>query len=264
MNLIFIGLLLFIIVITPLALGIKKSIEGYTDGFNYCHTDDADYNSPNSCYDISYNDSSGNKTSGKARIYGDYYITYNGYLNEVPDKTLYDPADNKIGYGPKGTNGITLCETGDPNYSNTNVCTVAKYYDLNKNVVTAPMRLSNRVYLDASGFVKQVPYGYIANAAKNGFNAIGYELNPILFIVSFFLTFKYRGKIKIYLKNFWNAELPEADGVFTFLLSRQMRKLDDKLEIYPYKPIKLVSFAFKIQKKQITKQKNGVFLYIYK
>jgi SAM-dependent methyltransferase len=101
-------------------------------------------------------------------------------------------------------------------------------------------------------------------AAKNGFNAIGYELNPILFIVSFFLTFKYRGKIKIYLKNFWNAELPEADGVFTFLLSRQMRKLDDKLEIYPYKPIKLVSFAFKIQKKQITKQKNGVFLYIYK
>ena len=169
MNWVFIGILLFIIVITPLALGIKKSIEGYTDGFNYCHTDDADYNSPNSCYDISYNDISGNKKSGKARIYGDYYISYDGYLKEVPDKTLYVPADNKIGYGPKGTSGITLCERGDPNYGNTAVCKVANYYDLKKNKVTAPMRLSNRVYLDASGFVKQVPYGYIANAEQNGF-----------------------------------------------------------------------------------------------
>ena len=174
MNWIIIALLIFIILITPLAIQIaqmieKPMVEGYRDGFEYCKTEDKDYNSPNSCYDISYNDSSGNKKSGKARIYGDYYISYDGYLKRVPDKTRYVPTDNKIGYGPKGTNGITICESGDPNYSNTKICKVANYYDLNKNKVTVPMKLSNRVYLDVSGFVQQVPYGYIANAEQNGF-----------------------------------------------------------------------------------------------
>jgi len=169
MNWIFIGILLFLIVITPLALGIKKSIEGYTDGYNYCKAEDQDYNNPESCYDISYNDSSGNKKAGKARIYGDYYISHDGYLKEVPDKINYAPTDNNRGYFPKGTNGITLCEANDPKYNDISVCTVANYYDLNGNKVTAPMKLSNKVYLDVSGFVQQVPYGYRSNSARNGY-----------------------------------------------------------------------------------------------
>jgi hypothetical protein len=177
MNWIIILILIFIIVITPLAIEItqiieKPMIEGYTDGFTYCDPEDQDYNSPNSCYDISYNDSSGKKKPGKARIYGNYYISYDGYLKKVPDKTLYIPSDNKIGYGPKGTNGITICETGDPNYNKPSVCTTANYYDSHKNKVTAPVKLSNRVYLDASGFVQQVPYGNKSNAQHNGYNPV--------------------------------------------------------------------------------------------
>ena len=179
MNWIFIGILLLIILITPLAIEIIRIVEGrvvegiivepFFDGYKLCKSEDPEYTNPNSCYDISYNDSSGKKVDGKAWIYGDYYISFDGTLKEVPDRNLYIPADNKIGYGPKGTNGITLCEKDDPEYGNTSVCKIAKYYDNEQKVVTAPMRLSNRVYLDVSGFVQQVPYGYKANAQQNGY-----------------------------------------------------------------------------------------------
>ena len=177
MNWIIIGILLFIIALSPLVIQLVNSletqtIEGYTDGFNYCKQTDQDYNNPNSCYDISYNDSSGNKKAGKARVYGDYYISYDGYLKQVPDKTLYVPSDNKMGYSPKGTNGITICEKDDPNYNKSNVCKTVNYYDNNKTKMTVNAQLSKRVYLDVSGFVQQVPYGSIANDQNNGYNPL--------------------------------------------------------------------------------------------
>ncbi len=103
----------------------------------------------------------------------------------------------------------------------------------------------------------------LISAARNGYKAIGYELNPILFVISIIRTLPYRKNIKIYCRNFWNIELPQADAIYTFLLKRQMERLDSKLEKYSFRPVKLVSFAFKIPNKKISKQKNGVFLYEY-
>lgn len=182
MNWIIIGILIFIILITPLAIEMTKigdvrtvegrTVEGYTSGYKLCQIGDQDYNNPNSCYDVSYNDSSGNKKAGKANIYGNYYISFDGTLKEVPDKKIYKPSDNKIGYGPIGTNGITICETEDPNYTNSNICKKVNFYDLQKKKMTENVKLSNRVYLDVSGFVQQVPYGNKANAQNNGYNPI--------------------------------------------------------------------------------------------
>ena len=101
-------------------------------------------------------------------------------------------------------------------------------------------------------------------AAKKGYNVIGYELNPILYFFSIIRTFKYRDKVRIHCNNFWQIDWPEADGMFTFLLPRQMTKLDNRLNKYEHRPIKLASFAFKIPGKKINKQKNGIFLYEYK
>ena len=170
-----IGILILFIIITSLGIWFinnQSMIEGYTNGFNYCQSKDKDYNNPNSCYDISYNDGSGNKITGKAHIYGKYYISYDGYLKEVPDKNLYVPADNKIGYGPIGVNGVTICESDDPSYNDQKVCKIVNYYDKNNKPVTNQrLKLSDRVYLDVSGFVQQVPYGYIANKERNGYIA---------------------------------------------------------------------------------------------
>ena len=101
-------------------------------------------------------------------------------------------------------------------------------------------------------------------AAKRGIKSVGYELNPILVIVSILRTRKFRKDIKIVWGNFWAKDWPQADGVFVFLITRYMRKLDKRLIVYKHKPIKLVSFAFKVPGKKVSAAKSGVFLYLYK
>ena len=103
----------------------------------------------------------------------------------------------------------------------------------------------------------------LLEAGKRGIKAIGYELNPFLVIYSKVKTWKYRGEVKIIWGNYWRKDLPEADGIFVFLLDRYMLKLNNKIVQDFKQPIKLVSFAFKIPKKKIIDSKQGLFLYKY-
>lgn len=101
-------------------------------------------------------------------------------------------------------------------------------------------------------------------AAERGMRAVGYELNPLLAGVAWLRTRRYGGRVRIVWGNFWRVEWPPADVVFTFLLPRYMKQLDTALKRYPHKPVKLVSFAFKIPGKTPVGRQQGVFLYGYR
>lgn len=101
-------------------------------------------------------------------------------------------------------------------------------------------------------------------AAQQGIKVTGYELNPLLVIISWLRTRKYRRNVTIIWGDFWRQEWPEADTIFTFLLPRYMKKLDTRIAHYPHKPVKLVSFAFKIPGRKTEAEKRGVFLYHYR
>ena len=101
-------------------------------------------------------------------------------------------------------------------------------------------------------------------AAKKGIKSVGYELNPVLVIISRLRTLKYRSSVRIIWGDFWKKDWPEANAIFTFLLPKYMNKLDTKISGYPHKPTRLVSFAFEIEGKKATTTKNGVFRYDYK
>lgn len=101
-------------------------------------------------------------------------------------------------------------------------------------------------------------------AAKKDIHVIGYELNPILVLVSLYRTRKYRKHVRVIWGNYWNAVLPRTDGIYVFLLGKFMKKLDKKIiQNYPEHTVKLASFTFKIPDKEITKEKDGVYLYTY-
>lgn len=100
--------------------------------------------------------------------------------------------------------------------------------------------------------------------AKKGVRVVGYELNPILYMICKLRLWRYGDKAQVIYGNFWNKDWPQADVVFTFLLDRYMSRLDDRLNSYEHKPVKLISYAFKIPNKKPKKSKNGVFMYIYK
>jgi SAM-dependent methyltransferase len=100
-------------------------------------------------------------------------------------------------------------------------------------------------------------------AAERGLNVVGYELNPILALAARLHTWRYRKQVKIIWGNYWRAGWPEAHGIFVFLLDPYMEKLNKKIIQECSKPVNLVSFAFKIPGRPITKEKDGLYLYRY-
>lgn len=98
-------------------------------------------------------------------------------------------------------------------------------------------------------------------AAKQGLNVIGFELNPLLFIYSWLITRRYKDRVTVRWGNFWQAGLPECDGIYVFLLDRYMAKLHNKITREITKPVKVVSYAFKMPDVKATTEKSGLFLY---
>jgi SAM-dependent methyltransferase len=101
-------------------------------------------------------------------------------------------------------------------------------------------------------------------AAQVGLHAVGYELNPILALLSWLRTRRFGKNVTVVWGDFWRQEWPETDIIFTFLLDRYMERLDKNIIQYKHKPIKLVSFAFRIPNREAATYKRGVYLYEYK
>jgi SAM-dependent methyltransferase len=100
-------------------------------------------------------------------------------------------------------------------------------------------------------------------AARQGITVVGYELNPLLAALAWLRTRRYRHNVTIIWGDFWRKPWPEAEGIFVFLLPKYMKRLDTKVMQYKHKPVKLVSFAFKIPGKTTSAEQKGLFAYDY-
>lgn len=100
-------------------------------------------------------------------------------------------------------------------------------------------------------------------AAKKGIKGIGYELNPLLVWYSQIANWRYRKLITFKCRNYWQVTLPPCDGIYVFLLDKYMPKLDRKITEEITRPVKVISFAFKIPGKKPVKVRKGLFLYAY-
>jgi ribosomal protein L11 methylase PrmA len=139
----------------------------------------------------------------------------------------------------------------------------APYLPTKKPQITTALQLLN---LKAGQTVIDLGSGdgsFLLAAAQLGIKGIGYEINPLLALISRLRTWRYRKLIDIHLANFWHEKLPEADAIFVFLIRRYMTKLDKKLQIELKKPTLVASYTFKIPGRQYIKSKSGVYLYEY-
>lgn len=101
-------------------------------------------------------------------------------------------------------------------------------------------------------------------AAARDIRAVGYELNPLLVLISRWRTRKYKDLVQVVWGNAWRQEWPSARGVFIFGLPKLMPKLHTKIVQDLQKPIKVASFSFAMPDKVHTREKDGVYLYEYK
>ena len=100
-------------------------------------------------------------------------------------------------------------------------------------------------------------------AAKQGWQATGYELNPFLVLVAWLRTRRYGRRVRVVWGSFWRADLSQVDGVFVFLIDHYMTKLDRLLNDGP-KPLRVVSNSFRIPGRSYSQKQGPLFLYIYK
>jgi SAM-dependent methyltransferase len=107
----------------------------------------------------------------------------------------------------------------------------------------------------------------LIEGAKRGWNVVGVEISLMLVIVSWFRTRKYRKQVRIIWGNYFYSKWPPADGIFSFMIQYQMKKLDSAIVRWQQehkKPVRLASFAFQIPDRKPIAERDGVFLYEYK
>ncbi|MDO8591447.1 MAG: methyltransferase domain-containing protein [bacterium] len=101
-------------------------------------------------------------------------------------------------------------------------------------------------------------------AAQRGLRVTGYEINPFLWLYSWLRTRRFGRRVEVRLRSFWRADLGSADGVFVFLITHHMERLDKLLSGRPgKKPLRVVSHAFKISGQKHSKKLGALFLYEY-
>lgn len=100
-------------------------------------------------------------------------------------------------------------------------------------------------------------------AAKQGVIGIGYEINPLLVLISRLVCWRYRRLVTIHLANYWPVTLPPADVIYVFLIQRYMRRLDDKLSRELIGPTRVISLAFKIPGRPIVASTKSAYCYQY-
>mgnify|MGYP003340047596 CR=1 FL=1 len=102
-------------------------------------------------------------------------------------------------------------------------------------------------------------------AAERGYRAVGYELNPILCLVSYLRCWHYRDLVTIRWSDFWLTPLPkDTDAVFVFLSGPYLRRLHNKLTREHSRGLKVVSYGFYIPHAgKPVKSERAVHLYEY-
>jgi hypothetical protein len=104
----------------------------------------------------------------------------------------------------------------------------------------------------------------LREAAKRGARAIGYELNPLLVVLSRWLS---RGNpaVTVYLADFWRVPLPPSTTVvYTFGDSRDIAKMAGKVADAATKldhPLMFISYGFAVPGMVVVGQVGPHYLY---
>jgi len=102
-------------------------------------------------------------------------------------------------------------------------------------------------------------------ASYFGAKAVGFEINPLLVILTNIKSFLKRDKNTVaYWKNFWKADFSDADAVFVYLLPWRMQELEKILIKNLKKGSLVISNSFIFPNLKIEKQDEKSHVYCFK
>jgi len=87
---------------------------------------------------------------------------------------------------------------------------------------------------------------FLIEAQNRGAKAIGFEVSPWAFIRGQINLLIHKSRAKIFYKNFYNANLADADAIFCFLMDSVMPKVEKKLKKELKPGAKIACYGFKL------------------
>ena len=94
---------------------------------------------------------------------------------------------------------------------------------------------------------------------------IGYEINPILVLISWLRLRSNRGRFTIFWRSFWRINAPsDVSIVYTFGESRDIKKMYDLVQKWSNRSgreIDFISYGFEVPGFNYSKKENAHFLY---
>ena len=99
-------------------------------------------------------------------------------------------------------------------------------------------------------------------AAKRGAIVVGYEINPLLWVVARVRTWR-QPNVKVILGDFWRVDLSNVDLALAFLVPRYMDRLEKKLAAEMKPGSKFVSYIFDMPHKKPAIKRHHWQVYEY-
>ena len=97
-------------------------------------------------------------------------------------------------------------------------------------------------------------------AAKYGYKAIGYELNPILALIAKYRLRQY-SDATCKIGDYWQADIRKASMVFIFSAQTYMKRLSQKLNNELKPGAQVVSYGFSLPGRKIAKKVGAANIY---
>lgn len=108
----------------------------------------------------------------------------------------------------------------------------------------------------------------LIEAARSGYRAVGYELNPFLVVATWWRLRTYRQHADVRMVDFWQTPLPDdTKAVFVFLAAPFMTRLEKKLEKETKRlgrDIMLVSYGFDFKHRKPVHSEGSLIVYRFK
>lgn len=100
-------------------------------------------------------------------------------------------------------------------------------------------------------------------AARRGADVVGYEINPILWLIAWLRLLPYRSHAKVYLRSYWSVSLAKYDVVFLYLIKHYMPRMQRKLsqEFGEISRPRIVSYMFAFPGVKASKTTHNAYLY---
>lgn len=90
--------------------------------------------------------------------------------------------------------------------------------------------------------------------------AIGYELNPFLYLLSKYRTRKLKG-VEVCFSDFWRADLKSATVIFVFILPQFMKRLEKKISTEVKPGTRVVTYLVSLPNHKPIQQILGFNIY---